>query len=57
MILIFYVIVHTMEGFFEEEITMLVAAFALIIQICNIVVISNVFVEGYYCTSTRNRRC
>ena len=49
-------LVHTMEEFYEEEIAMLVATFALVKQIFNIIVMINALVSGYYHTSIRNRK-
>ena len=49
-------LVHTMEEFYEEKIAMLVAIFALVIQIFNIIVMINVLVSGYYHTSIRNKK-
>ena len=49
-------LVHTMKEFYEKEIAMLVATFALVIQIFNIIVMINTLVVGYYHTSIRNRK-
>ena len=45
-----------MEEFSREEIAMLMATFALVIQIFNIIVMINTLVAGYYHTSIRNRK-